>query len=316
MLIIFGGFAAEKRMNDLWVFDTELRIWEQPHAQGFWEGVPQCRGAHSATIVGDKMYVFGGYGGNGYGRTDFNDLHALDLRTWKWEEIATEGEKPEPRSGHQTCLVNDQLYVIGGWNSLKQFNDVFVCDLKTNTWRQLDIKLPVPIWNHTCVSVKAVPHWKIFMFGGNSGDLAESGTAQGTYLNSVSVLDTGSMQWISPAVKGEAPIPRADTAMIYDGASNRMIFFGGWANRWFNDLFVLQASEIVGPPYSVSSIEPASGPITGNTKVKVNGYSFTGQNATVRFAVSKGYVDVQGTVLNGSAIQATAPNFEKYGSLF
>ncbi|DBA03229.1 TPA: hypothetical protein N0F65_011588 [Lagenidium giganteum] len=314
-IIIFGGFAAEKRMNDLWVFDTELRVWEQPHANSFWEGVPQCRGAHSATMVGNKMYIFGGYGGNGYGRTDFNDLHAVDLRTWKWEEIQTEGERPEVRSGHQTCLVRDQLFVIGGWNSFKQFNDLFVCDLKTNTWSALQVKLPSPTWNHACVSVQAVPHWKIFMFGGNSGDLAESGTAQGTYLNNVMVLDTGSMSWIQPPVKGELPAPRADTATAYDPATNRLIFFGGWANRWFNDLHVLQANEIVGPPYAISSIEPTSGPITGNSKVKIHGFNFSGQNATLRFAVAKGFVDVQGAVLNPSVIQATAPSFEKYGSL-
>jgi hypothetical protein len=28
-----------------------------------------------------------------------------------------------------------------------------------------------PRWNHTAVSVFAVPYWKIFVFGGNSGNL-------------------------------------------------------------------------------------------------------------------------------------------------
>ncbi|KAH9078630.1 dynein heavy chain [Aphanomyces euteiches] len=177
-IVIFGGFASEKRMNDLWVFDCETKSWEQQHAQNFWEGLPQCRGSHSATLVEHRMVVFGGYGGNGYGRTDFNDVHALDLRTWKWEEIITEGEKPEPRSSHQTCLIQQKLFVIGGWNSVKQFNDLFVLDLTTKTWSAPDAKLPVPTWNHACVGVQAVPHWKIFMFGGNSGDLNESGNSQ------------------------------------------------------------------------------------------------------------------------------------------
>uniref|UniRef100_K3W732 AAA+ ATPase domain-containing protein n=1 Tax=Globisporangium ultimum (strain ATCC 200006 / CBS 805.95 / DAOM BR144) TaxID=431595 RepID=K3W732_GLOUD len=206
-IIIFGGFSAEKRMNDLWIFNTELRVWEQKHPQGLWEGLPQCRGAHSATLVEDKMYIFGG------------------------------------------------------------------------------------------------------------GDLAESGTAQGAYLNSVMVLDTGIMEWVSPPVKGDFPTPRADTTMVFDKNTNHLTFFGGWANRWFNDLHVLNASEIVGPPYAISSIEPTSGPITGNAKIKVYGYNFAGQSANLRFAVAKGFVDVVGTVLNSTVIQATAPSFEKYGSL-
>ncbi|KAF1335381.1 Dynein heavy chain, partial [Globisporangium splendens] len=299
-IVVFGGFSAEKRMNDLWIFNTELCVWEQKHPQGLWEGLPQCRGAHSATLVEDKMYVFGGYGGNGYGRTDFNDLHALDLTTFRWEEIQTEGEKPEPRSGHQTCL---------------QFQDIFAFDLSTRTWSMLNVRLPSPTWNHTCVGVPAVPNWKVFMFGGNSGDLAESGTAQGAYLNSVMVLDTGIMEWVSPPVKGDLPTARADTTMVFDKNTNHLTFFGGWANRWFNDLHVLNASEIVGPLYAISSIEPTSGPITGNAKIKVYGYSFTGQSANLRFAVTKGFVDVVGTVLDSTVIQATAPSFEKYGSL-
>ncbi|TYZ57148.1 hypothetical protein PybrP1_002034 [[Pythium] brassicae (nom. inval.)] len=314
-IVVFGGFAAEKRMNDVWVFSTELKIWEQKHPQGLWDGLPQCRGAHSATLVQDKMYVFGGYGGNGFGRTDFNDLHALDLGTFRWEEIATEGEKPEPRSGHQTCLVKEQLFVVGGWNSFKQFHDMFAFDLPTRTWSTLSVRLPAPMWNHTCVGVAAVPHWKVFMFGGNSGDLAESGTAQGAYLNSAMVLDTGSMEWILPPVKGELPAPRADTTMVFDKNTNHLIFFGGWANRWFNDLHVLNASEIVGPPYSIASIEPRTGPITGNAKIKVHGHNFVGQSANLRFAVAKGCVDVVGTVLSPTVLQATAPSFEKYGAL-
>lgn len=78
---------------------------------------------------------------------------------------------------------------------------------------------------------------------------------------------------------------------------------------------MLNASEIVGPPYSISSIEPKQGPITGNAKVKITGFNFTGTNATLRFAVAKGSVDVQGAVLSPSVLQATAPSFEKFGAM-
>lgn len=61
----------------------------------------QYRGGHSVTLIGSNMYVFGGYGGSGFARRDFNDVHVLDLDTWDWKPVECTGEHPEPRSGHQ-----------------------------------------------------------------------------------------------------------------------------------------------------------------------------------------------------------------------
>lgn len=59
------------------------------------------RGSHSATLIGNSMYVFGGYGGAGFARKDFNDVSALNLETWEWKHVDCKGDLPEPRSGHQ-----------------------------------------------------------------------------------------------------------------------------------------------------------------------------------------------------------------------
>jgi len=62
------------------------------------------------------------------------------------------------------------------------------------------------------------------------------------------VLETGSNTWTRPAVTGTGPTERADTPMVFDPRGSRMIVFGGWANRWFNDLFICKVGEVVGPP--------------------------------------------------------------------
>jgi dynein heavy chain, axonemal len=59
------------------------------------------RGSHSATLIGSRMYVFGGYGGTGFARKDFNDVSVLNLETWEWNHTDCKGDLPEPRSGHQ-----------------------------------------------------------------------------------------------------------------------------------------------------------------------------------------------------------------------
>lgn len=54
----------------------------------------------------------------------------------------------------------------------------------------------------------------------------------------------------------------------------RLILYGGWSDEWLSDLYVLDVSGLVGPPYAVESLEPANGPITGGTFVKIRGLNF------------------------------------------
>ncbi|CBJ30911.1 Dynein heavy chain family dynein heavy chain [Ectocarpus siliculosus] len=148
----------------------------------------------------------------------------LDLSTWEWVEIEPTGELPEPRSGHQTVVVKDALYVCGGWNSVQQFDDLFILDTKTWAWSKADCgsgsAWGPPRWNHSAVGVFAVPHWKVFVFGGNSGNLAEGGNPQGDFRNDLCVLNTGSNTWTATSVVGELPEPRSDTQITGMGFSS------------------------------------------------------------------------------------------------
>ena len=96
-------------------------------------------------------------------------------------------------------------------------------------------------WNHTAISVFSGPDWKLFVFGGNTGDLNDtSQNPQGTFVNDMMVLDCGSNTWGRPEVIGELPPAMADTMMSYDTASGKVFLFGGWSNsaRALRILFV------------------------------------------------------------------------------
>lgn len=100
-----------------------------------WAEVPAPRGSHSATLIGNFLYIFGGYGGAGYARRDFNDLISLDLSTWAWKPVeSVSSELPQPRSGHQGVAVQHKIYIMGGWNAMEQFNNLFVFDTITKVW--------------------------------------------------------------------------------------------------------------------------------------------------------------------------------------
>lgn len=53
-----------------------------------------------------------------------------------------------------------------------------------------------------------------------------------------------------------------------------MYIFGGWANNWLNDMWVLPVGAITGPPYAIFDIKPNIGPLTGKTKIIINGAGF------------------------------------------
>ena len=61
-ILVFGGLADKnKRFDDVWILNTSAGTWQNiKHA-----GTPPCpRAHHTATMVGTKMYVIGGYGGH------------------------------------------------------------------------------------------------------------------------------------------------------------------------------------------------------------------------------------------------------------
>ena len=70
----FGGAGDHRRnfYNDTWSFDISTRKWTELKCTG---SIPSPRASHAAALVGDVMYVFGGYMGNTY----MDDLIGLRL---------------------------------------------------------------------------------------------------------------------------------------------------------------------------------------------------------------------------------------------
>jgi dynein heavy chain len=109
--------------------------------------------------------------------------------------------------------------------------------------------------------------------------------------------------------------------MSYDTDDARLICFGGWNSGWLNDLYTLNVSKIVGPPYAIESIDPPLGQLSGNVPLKIKGVGFRDNNIQVYFTVGKSPTDipnknsvsVPGNFISENEITALSPNFALHG---
>ena len=342
-LFVFGGnLSNQARLNDVWVLDTLSMEWSEQGAAagtkskqrtkgsvdaGKGDGeykqnggassapnAPAPRSAHSACLIDRSIFVFGGYGGSGFRRADFNDLHSFNVDTMTWTRFAdVQGNPPERRSGHIAVPVKQLMLVSGGWSRGTRFNDLHTFDTATLTWSEVEGgKISPPRWMHSAMSVVAVPSWQVFVFGGCAGN-DESFRSQGEFTNDAMVLDTGRMRW-SPLEVLEAPPRRSEAAMSFDEPNKRIIVHGGWANQWYGDVHVLDVAAIVGPPYAITGLHPHNGPVTGGTRLTITGLGFDPRvPATVRFTMGKRVVEGTGKVVSPTEIEMDAPNFESLG---
>ena len=82
----------------------------------------------SLSTLDITIYRFGGYD-NGH---LYNDTWSFDISTRKWTELQCTGSIPSPCFGHAAVLVDDVMYVFGGF-SMKggQLDDLYALQLSS-----------------------------------------------------------------------------------------------------------------------------------------------------------------------------------------
>ncbi|KAF7298866.1 hypothetical protein MIND_00834400 [Mycena indigotica] len=113
------------------------------HSKATTGDVPQKLVGASTTVVGSKMYLFGGR--LVAERRMVNDLYVFDLETYNWERITPfpEDDVPRARYFHSVDTWNNQLIVFGGMSNepdspnpdeLCVLNDVRFFDIASRHW--------------------------------------------------------------------------------------------------------------------------------------------------------------------------------------
>jgi hypothetical protein len=96
---------------------------------------PGYKAAHSAEIIGNKMYVFGGWNG----KKALNDLHIFDIEKEVWSEQEINGYKPGNRNNHATATYNHYMFLHGGHNGEYWQDDFDILDTKEMVWNKVSL---------------------------------------------------------------------------------------------------------------------------------------------------------------------------------
>ncbi|KAG5949194.1 hypothetical protein E4U53_005948 [Claviceps sorghi] len=192
--------------------------------------------AHTATLVGSNIYIFGGCDA----KTCFNTLYVLDADAFYWSVPHVVGEFPLPLRAMTCTAVGRKLVVFGGGDGPDYYNDVYVLDTMNFRWtkpRILGDKVPSKRRAHTACLYKM----GIYVFGGGDGVRA---------LNDIwrlDVSDPTKMSWklISAPVKVSSSSDKKETcpkARGYHTANmvgSKLIIFGGSdGGECFNDVWI------------------------------------------------------------------------------
>lgn len=151
-LYVFGGMRGG-RLNDLWQLDLNSMVWSTPETRG---SSPLPRSLHSANVIGNKMYVFGGWipvpewDKRVPAGTEWicsNSLDSLNIDTMCWESLGPEQQEdiesqlqnqgpqiddpyacwPRARAGHCAASVGSRLYIWSGRDGYRKSWNYQVC---------------------------------------------------------------------------------------------------------------------------------------------------------------------------------------------
>jgi len=122
-IYLHGGRIDQTYKVDTWEYDPVANTWTSK-ADG-----NVARSQTSGCIIGDKLYVGGGYNG-----TALKDMYEYDITNNLW---AAKTDMAYTRYDMRMCNVGDQIYVVGGSKTNElDVGEVFQYDTVGNSWSE------------------------------------------------------------------------------------------------------------------------------------------------------------------------------------
>ncbi|CAG8551160.1 1529_t:CDS:10 [Cetraspora pellucida] len=246
-MIVFGGLLKYPTDNSdafIYILNTVTNQWSKL-------SIPEKlfltqRHGHTATVIGTSMYIFGG---QNYRGIYLNDLIVFDLTTMEsqnlsWKIISHSNYAPSGRTGHIACAYKDKIYVFGGTDGIRCYNDMWCYDIKDNSWSEIssvDFN-PLPRCYHKAALVDDI----IYIFGGITNDNKE--------LSDLTAFRINQKTWHIFQKMGPTPSPCYGHTMT--AADDKIFIFGGESFDSKGIIHILDTSKIKFPTGTYLNISP------------------------------------------------------------
>jgi len=173
-MYVYGGTCHQLTdstsvyFNDLWRFDFITRTWTEvtPGPNDQW---PAPVYTHTFVAHEDSLYLFGGFD---YRKRNAN-LFEFNTVSKQWRLLTspsvTSKPLPSKRSCHTACVLNDRMYVFGGFNGERILQDMWEYNFLTNEWVELHVPNS-PSGRNFSMLLPCAEQDGLIVFGGYDGE--------------------------------------------------------------------------------------------------------------------------------------------------
>ena len=137
-VLMLGGWDGGKMVDSLLILQDngEYGNWKELSIK-----LPHAAKSHGAQFLNNYLYIFGGL--NEKNET-FNSAYQLSIRyKWytlsngfQWDKMADMNEK-RTHISNSSVILNDRIWVLGGFNGKEVVKSVEMYDPQTNIWTNM-----------------------------------------------------------------------------------------------------------------------------------------------------------------------------------
>eukprot|EP00744_Colponema_vietnamica_P015571 GILI01021831.1.p1 GENE.GILI01021831.1~~GILI01021831.1.p1 ORF type:complete len:334 (+),score=64.32 GILI01021831.1:142-1002(+) len=191
--------------------------------EGTW---PEPRLGHSSVLIGNRIYVYGGYNGTAV----LHDMSVFEIvseakESYRWVPFSCPPHSPYLQF-HSACVIDGLIYFVGGGDGKRWLDTVWKVDPDTARFSLVAHVGTVNLKGRLQHEATAVGK-KIYVFGGEPDRTSQ--------LNDLWIFDTEKLTWTCPTVRGIIPTPRLSVGSFTQ--DNMLFYYGGFSQgQWLDEI--------------------------------------------------------------------------------